>query len=122
MPVTNLPSQIIEDSAAGTKLFFDSYGEAPLEFNSTDVDATVDFFKKKGFDKEASLTISSIILRQAKIDGVEVFTLLDTLSGFESIQLSALISQILNNNRVPTSTLGYKTQAKETLVSRNIFP
>jgi hypothetical protein len=122
MPVTNLPGQIIQDSAAGTKLFFDSYGEAPLEFAAVEVDACVNFFKTKGFDDDASLTITSILLRQAKIDGVAIFTVLDTLAGFESIELSALVSQILNNNRVPTSTLGYKTRARETLISRNIFP
>lgn len=121
MPVTNLPLKVNEDSAAGTKLFFDTYGEAPLEFNATEVDACVSFFVKKGFDDDAALVVSSVLLRQAKIDGTRIFTLLDTLTGFDAIDLSALVSQVLNNNRVPTSTLGYKTttQAQPTL-ERNI--
>ncbi len=40
---TNLPSQIITDSAAGTKLYFDRYGEAPLEFAANDVTLAVSF-------------------------------------------------------------------------------
>lgn len=121
MPVTNLPLKVNEDSAAGTKLFFDTYGEAPLEFNATEVDACVNFFRKKGFDDDAALVVSSVILRQAKIDGTPIFKLLDTMSGFNAIDLSALVSQVLNNNRVPTSTLGYKTgTSNPTGLERNI--
>ena len=120
MPVTNLPLRVDQDSAAGTRLFFDTYGEAPLEFNATEVDACVNFFRKKGFDDDAALVVSSVLLRQAKIDGTQIFVLLDTMTGFDSIELSALVSQVLNNNRVPTSTLGYKTGTTTSDVIRNI--
>jgi len=120
MATTNLPPQRIEDSAAGTKLFFDTYGEQPLEFNATEVDACVNFFKKNGFDEDASLVVSSVLLRQAKIDNTPIFQLLDTLSGFNGLDLSALISEILNNNRIPTSTLGFKTPIVQSDISRNI--
>jgi len=110
---TNLPSQVIEDSAAGTKLFFDRYGEAPLEFSSVDVSATHSFFEGKGFDKDAASVVSMTLLRQAKIDGTPIGQLLDTLKGFQSIELSQLVGEILNNNRIPTSILGFKvTQVK----------
>ena len=121
MPVTNLPLKVNEDSAAGTRLFFDTYGEAPLEFNATEVDACVNFFKKRGFDDDAALVVSSVLLRQAKIDGTQIFVLLDTMGGFDAIDLSAVVSQVLNNNRVPTSTLGYKTASQSsTILERNI--
>jgi len=120
MATTNLPPKVIEDSAAGTRLFFDTYGEQPLEFNSTEVDACVNFFKKKGFDEDASLVVSSVLLRQAKIDDEPIFKLLDTLTGFDGLDLSALVSEILNNNRIPTSTLGYKTPIIQTDIFRNI--
>jgi hypothetical protein len=120
MATSNLPPKQIEDSAAGTKLFFDTYGEQPLEFNATEVDACISFFKKKGFDEDASLVISSVLLRQAKIDGTAIFTLLDTLTGFDNLDLSALVSEILNNNRIPTSTLGFKTPVVQSDISRNI--
>jgi hypothetical protein len=120
MATTNLPPKNIEDSAAGTRLFFDTYGEQPLEFNATEVDACINFFKKKGFDEDASLVVSSVLLRQAKIDNTPIFKLLDTLIQFDGIDLSALVSEILNNNRIPTSTLGYKTPIIQTDKSRNI--
>jgi hypothetical protein len=117
---TNLPPKVIEDSASGTKLYFDRYGETPLEYNATEVDACTSFFQKKGFDTDASIVIASVLLRQAKIDSAPIFSLLDSLSGFNSLQLSSLVSEIMNNNRIPTSTLGYRTDVVKTDIFRNI--
>lgn len=120
MTTTNLPIKQIEDSSAGTRLYFDRYGEAPLEYNATEVDACISFFQKRGFDNDASIVISSVLLRQAKIDSTPIFVLLDTLTEFDGIQLSALVSEIMNNNRIPTSTLGYRPEIKKTDITRNI--
>lgn len=110
MSNTNLPENVKEDSAAGTKLFFDAYGQEPLEFHANEVDAAIGFFTKQGFDKETAIVISSVILRQAKIDSVPVFKFLDTLRRLDQIQLSTLVGEILNNNRPATSTLGFRTE------------
>jgi len=107
---TNLPSQLIEDSAASTKLFFDSYGQDPLEFNSNEIDASIAFFTKRGFDQDTAVVISSAILKQAKLDSVPVFKLLDTLVQFNQLEISSLVGEILNNNRPATSTLGFRTE------------
>lgn len=120
MATTNLPAVPKEDSAAGTKLFFDSYGQQPLEFNATDVNASLAFFESKGFDKDAALVVSTVLLRQAKIDGTPIFKILDTLEGFNSLQLSQLVGEILNNNRLPISTLGFRLTTKSPNQSRNI--
>ena len=49
------------------------------------------------------------------------FELLDTLGGFDDIQLSTVITEILNYNRAKISTLGYKVdQATNKLETRNI--
>lgn len=117
---TNLPSQIIEDSAAGTKLYFGSYGEAPLEFNANDVTYTQAFFESKGFDKDAATTVTMTLLRQAKIDETPIGQILDSLQTFTGSQLSQIVSEILNNNRVPTSILGYKTTEVRPNQIRNI--
>lgn len=117
---TNLPSQIIEDSAAGTKLYFDSYGEAALEFSANDVTLTVSFFESKGFDKDAASVVSMTLLRQAKIDGTPVASILDSLRSFSGIQLSQVVGEILNNNRVPTSILGFRTSDVKPNQTRNI--
>jgi hypothetical protein len=105
---SNLPWTNSSDSASGTKLYFDQYGEFPLEFSAADVDSVTGFFKARGFGDEAAITTAMIILKQAKIDDMPVFKLIDTLSGLERIQLSALVGEILNNNRSNTSTLGFK--------------
>lgn len=105
---TNLPSRDIQDSAQSTKVFFDTYGQQPLEFQANEVEAARNFFESKGFASDAATTTSITILKQAKIEGIPVFKILDTLSGLTSIQLSALVGEILNNNRPSTSTLGYR--------------
>lgn len=117
---SNLPSQVIEDSAAGTKLFFDSYGEAALEFPANDVTFTQSFFESAGFASDAASTVSMILLRQAKIDGTPIAQILDSLKTFTGIQLSQIVGEILNNNRVPTSILGFRTTDVKPNQIRNI--
>lgn len=117
---TNLPSQTIEDSAAGTKLYFDKYGEAALEFSAVDVTLTIAFFESKGFDNDAAVVVGMTLLRQAKIDGTPIAQILDTLKAFTGIQLSQVVGEILNNNRVPTSILGFRTSDVKPNQTRNI--
>jgi hypothetical protein len=117
---TNLPTPNIEDSATGTKLFFDNYGEAPLEFLAIEVDIAVSFFNKKGFDNDAAISVSSVLLKQAKLEGIPISQILDTLAGIDELNISSLVSEILNNNRTPTSILGYKLIEEKVDISRNI--
>lgn len=107
---TNLPDQPIEDSAAATKLYFENYGEAALEFPANDVTAAVNFFRNAGFELDAASTSASVLLRQAKIDGTPIFEILDSLGDLPGITLSQIVAEILNNNRVSTSLLGFRTQ------------
>jgi hypothetical protein len=118
---TNLPPKVIEDSAQSTKLFFDSYGEEPLSFPANDVEVTVAFFQSRGFDRDAAEITAMTILKQAKLDNLPVYQLLDTLKDLDGTEISALISEILNNNRPPTSILGYQLVANtDDLRKRNI--
>ena len=120
---TNLPipgSSV--DSALATKLFFDSYGQEPLQFNASEVDATVSFFKSKGFDDDAAQVTAATLLKQAKIDGTPIFKILDTLTGFDHLDLSSLVGEVLNNNRTSTSTLGFRTSPVVPNQIRNILP
>jgi hypothetical protein len=101
---------------------FDKYYTAPQNFPSNQVDAVVGFFEKRDFDKTAAISTATVLLNQAKLDGVNVFELLDTLKGMESIQLSTVVAQVINYNRPSTSTLGFKRdeQANKT-EKRNIL-
>lgn len=117
---TNLPAEIIEDSAAPTKLYFERYGEQALEFPANDVALTVSFFQNAGFDSDAASTVAMVLLRQAKIDGEPIAQILDTLKSFPSVSLSQIVGEVLNNNRVPTSILGFRTTDVRPTQIRNI--
>jgi|TARA_B110000977_G_scaffold47806_1_gene64948 hypothetical protein len=101
--------------------FFDKYFTEKLEFASNEVDAVIGFFDKRGFEKAAAISTGTILLQQAKLDEINVFTLLDTLKGFDEIKLSAVVAEVLNYNRLSTSVLGFKnTTSTDTLEKRNI--
>ena len=117
---TNLPAEQIQDSAVGTKLFFDTYGDQPLEFNATEIDACTAFFTKNGFEQDAAIVTSAALLKQAKIENVTIYRILDTLNNVEGIKLSALVAEILNNNRTVSSTLGYREPVTPSNIARNI--
>lgn len=121
MENTNLPSQPFKNSDEAVKTFFDRYYTKPLEFAASEVDAVVTFFTKRGFESAAANSVATVLMQQAKIDGVKVFTLLDTLSGLEGVQLSALVTEILNYSRTKTSTLGYRVESTTNYIeARNI--
>ena len=66
-----------------------------LEYKNSQFNAFVCFDKEK-------------ILQQAKLDNINVFQLLDTLKKQDTIQLSTVVTEVLNYNREKISTLGYK--------------
>jgi hypothetical protein len=119
---TNLPERQINDSGARTKLFFDTYGKEPLEFNATEVDATIGFFKSRGFSDDAAQSISLSILKQAKLENIKIFGILDDLKKLDDLQISGLVSEVLNNNRPATSTLGYREPTPSISKQRNVVP
>tara|TARA_R110000851_G_scaffold18212_2_gene57303 strand:+ start:2272 stop:2637 length:366 start_codon:yes stop_codon:yes gene_type:complete len=101
--------------------FFDKYYTEKLAFASNDVDAVIGFFQSRGFEQAAAISTGSILLQQAKLDGIKVFVLLDTLKGFDETKLSAVVAEVLNYNRLSTSVLGFKnTTSTNTLEKRNI--
>tara|TARA_B100001057_G_scaffold479887_1_gene552079 strand:+ start:17254 stop:17700 length:447 start_codon:yes stop_codon:yes gene_type:complete len=104
----NLPAKQNRDSARDVKRYFNTYYGKELAFPSNDVDAVIGFLESKGFDRSSAVSTGTVILQQAKIDGVKVFELLDTLKGLDKLQLSYTVTQVLNFNRQKISSLGYK--------------
>ena len=91
-------------------------------FPSGEIDATVAFFQKRGFDETSAKSTAIILLNQARIENVSVFKLLDTLKVLTEIQLSQVVAQVLNSYREKTSLLGYRIiPAVNTYDSRNIL-
>lgn len=62
-------------------------------------------------------------MSQAKLEGVNVFKLLDTLKNLDNVQLSNVVTEVLNASREKISMLGFKVlTVDETVESRNIKP
>lgn len=119
---TNLPNQETpNDSSGEVRLFFNRYFTEPLTFPVNQIDAVVGFFLKRGFSETSAKSTGIILLSQAKIDNINVFQLLDTLKNLDNIQLSSIVTQVMNSSRERISLLGYKLiNTEETLESRNI--
>lgn len=121
--MSNLPGKVANDSVAATKLFFETYGKIGLQFASADVDITINFFQARGFETDAALSTSLILLQRAKQEHRSVYLILDTLQFYNGIQLSSVIAQILNTDRQPTSMLGYRsTISPPKTIARSILP
>jgi hypothetical protein len=102
----NLPFETVLNSNS-TVQSFDSYYNKPIELSTGVFNAVTAFFTKRGFDPQAAQSIAVIIIQQAKKDNYNPMTILDTISGYDSAQISALVTEILNYNRYKSSFLGY---------------
>ena len=119
---TNLPPKEKDNLAkAIEKLTTTSY-QSDYEFNVGEYDATIAFFVKRGFTRTAAESTAYVILAQAKIDSVRPQVLLDKLTYADEVQLSEIITIILNANRYKSSRLGVRqTLTTKGTVSRNII-
>jgi hypothetical protein len=105
---TNLPTTTSTDSSESVKQFFDKYYKTTVSFPASQIDATVTFFAKRGFSQDSARSTAIVLLNQARIDGVEIFQILDTMKGLTDIQLNQIVAQILNAYRESTSLLGIR--------------
>lgn len=118
---SNLPGSQATKNA--TVRAFDNYYSAPLELHADTLVAMKGFFTSRGFADSAAESIAVIIMKQAKQDGYNPMQILDTLKGLDGVEISALVSEILNYNRIKTSFLGYAMQfVPNDQVIRNIIP
>ena len=119
---TNLP-QKEKDQLDKTieKLTTTDY-ETGYQFAAGDYDAAIGFFVKRGFARASAESTAYVILAQAKIDNVNPQEVLDKLGHATEIQLSEIITIILNANRYKSSRLGVRQTLTTTeTVSRNIL-
>lgn len=104
---SNLPNTQSANSVVQVR---DSLYTKPFELEVGTLNSMKGFFESKSFDVAAAESISVIIMKQAKLDGYNPMQILDTLRGLNEVEISALVSEILNYNRVKTSFLGYAKQ------------
>jgi hypothetical protein len=115
----NLPSKTTVQNA--TVQAFDTYFSKPLELDANTFALMQGFFESQGFSKTSAETIAVVIIKQAKKDGYNPLTILDTLKSLNGVELSSLVSEILNYNRFKTSQLGYAGKFVPNLeIARNI--
>lgn len=104
------------------RLFFDKYYTKEISFTDNDLNSVVGYFQSKGFDTSSAIAVATVLLRQAKLDGVKVYQVIDTLKKYEDLQLSAVVAEILNYNRKRTSAVGFKRREQVNKVeTRNII-
>lgn len=105
-----------------TTEFFDKYYSKNVAYKASDVDAVIGYFLKRNFDQPAAINTAIILIEQAALSNIPVFSLIDTLKGLTDVQLSNIVAQILNYNRENTSAIGYKIIRNENLFDkRNII-
>lgn len=120
--MTNLPITALSTDRIEVRNFFDKYFREEVSFPASQVDAVIGFFLKQGFGEESAKSVSIVLLNQARIDGVNVMVLLDSLKSLTNLQLSQVVAQVLNAYRENTSILGYRVRpVVDTFESRNIL-
>lgn len=119
----NVPQdRSVDDSTKSTIQVFDIYTTAPFSVEAATYDAMVGFFESRGFGEDSAQSFSYIILKQAYVDGHNPFQLIETLKGLNDLELSGLITELLNYNRYKTSSLGTASEfSTSEEVSRNIL-
>jgi len=118
----NLGTTELDLTPTQIKHFFNKFYTDDVSFPCEEIDAIIGFFQKRNFDTNSASSTAIVLLNQARADGVDVFTLIDTLKTLPSMQLNQVIAQILNSYREPTSLLGYRVKVNDNVYeSRNIL-
>jgi len=119
---TNLPPKDKDVLSKTIEKLTTTQYQTDYQFNVNDYDAAVGFFVKRGFKRSSAESTAYVILAQAKIDNVNPQEVIDKLGHASEIQLSELITIILNANRYKSSRLGVRqTLTTKETVSRNIL-
>lgn len=122
---SNLPlSSGSTDSADDTIKFFNNYYQQRVAVSGSSLDAAIIFFRSRGFSETAAQSVAGVLISQAKIDGINVFKLIETLKGLTEVQLSSVVREILNQNRIRISTLGERKDNSPNIQYelRNVIP
>ena len=119
MAYSNIPTNQSTNNTVGS---FDNFYSAPVEMSASVLAAMTGFFTNKGFGEVAAESIAVTIITQAKQDGYNPMQILDTLKSLGDVELSGLVSEILNYNRFKSSSLGSAQQFQANPeVARNIL-
>lgn len=120
---SNLPNNSKNSNVVDPTIqIFDAYYTQPFELDANAFAAMKGFFETRGFEKIAAESISVIIMKQAKQDGINPMQILDTARNLDGSEINALVAEIMNYNRLKTSFLGYASKfSAQQEVFRNIL-
>lgn len=105
--LTNLPiKNATASSSDATTKNFDQYNDIPVQLDQVTLTAMKGLLANRGFGEESAETIAITIMMQAKRDNYNPMTILDSMKTLGETDLSQLVSEILNYNRLKTSVLG----------------
>jgi hypothetical protein len=121
---TNLPPKIVTASSSdATNKNIQQYYDVPVQLENTTLTAMKGFLSNRGFSEESAEVISITIMMQAKRDNYNPMTVLDSMKQLQETDLSQLVAEILNFNRLKTSVLGSVQKVTPVdNVKRNILP
>jgi len=119
--LTNIPYGNIKASDS-TVQAFNNYFANPIELHSGTLNAITGFFTARGFEEQSAQAIAVIIMTQSKKDKLNAMAVLDTLGGYDAVEISAFVTTLLNFNRYKTSFLGFSLSFNpKDAVARNIL-
>jgi hypothetical protein len=111
---SNLPiERESTDSSDAARKFFNGYYENSISISSNALDSVVGFFTSRGFEGTSATAVGTVLLTQARRENINVFQLIDTLTGLNELQLSRVVTEILNFNRLKISSLGFRVDNSE---------
>lgn len=118
----NVPQRTSKDSSFQKTInVFENYTQIPITIDASTLDSMIAFFSSRGFLEDAAESTALVIIRQANKDKINPYDLLDTLKGLNDVQLSDLVTELLNYNRYKSSSLGYASPfVTNNEIARNI--
>jgi hypothetical protein len=121
---TNIPpKQAAGSSSDLSNKNLNQFNDVPVQLHNETLTAMKGLLSNKGFSEESAENISITIMMQAKRDSFNPMNVLDSMRSLDNIELSQLVSEILNFNRFKTSVLGTTQNITPVeFVKRNILP
>ena len=121
---TNIPPKQAAGSASDlSNKNLNQYNDLPVQLHNDTLTAMKGLLSNKGFSDESAENIAITIMMQAKRDSFNPMNVLDSMKNLGNVELSLLVSEILNFNRFKTSVLGTTQNITPVeVVKRNILP
>lgn len=123
MAYNNIPSQRTASSTDATLAVLNGFDTAtPVHLNNQAVVSLTGYLSEKGFKSPSAETVAITILTQAKKDGFDPWTVIETIKATSNDTITGIVAEILNTNRFKTSSLGYvRVTTPVEDISRNIL-